>query len=449
MNRPHPPGAGPPGRSLARSAALTALSSSALPLTALISGPLLARVLGPEQRGVMNAVLAPLFVAVFVASVALPEATTYAVAHLRVPVRRAALTAAPLQIATGVLAAVALYLAAPIIERGTPEAIPLLRQALPVLPLLMFALMQRFAMMGDRRYGLASTERLSAAAGRLVLLLGLAAAGLLTAQAGIWSNIAANLFGALILFVPLVRSTPGPDPNPLAGRRLASMLMGFGVRGWGGVFANLVTWRLDQAILPAFVGAASLGYYAVAVSLAELPSALLGALKSLIFAEAAERKDLTLVARAARVIFAAALVIDVALVLAAPYIVRLFFGGAFAPATELARILLLGNIPFVTELILAAGLLSLDRPGLRSVGQVVAAVATVTGLILLVPHFGTRGAALTSVFAYTVNFLLTLAFFCRLSGIKPSMCLVLRGSDVRWLAAIVHRVLTRARSGKR
>lgn len=428
---------------------LTALSSAALPLTALVSGPLLARVLGPEQRGEMNAVLAPVFVTVFVASVAIPEATTYAVAHLKVPVRRAAATAAPIQLVTAVLAAVALYLAAPIIERGTPQAIPLLREALLVVPLLMLALMQRFAMTGDRRYGMASLERASSAVSRLVLLVGLAAAGMLTSRTAIWSNIGATLLGALVLFFPLVRSRPRSDAAPLAGRPLGLMMLRYGIRGWGGVFANLVNWRLDQAILPAFVGAANLGYYAVAVSLAELPSALMGATKTLVFTEAARRGDMRIAARAARVIFTAALLIDVALVLAAPSIVRFFFGAAFAPATELARILLLGNIPFVTELILAAGLLSLGRPGLRSVGQAVAAVATVAGLILFVPHFGTRGAALTSVSAYSVNFLLTLTFFCSVSGISPRECLVPQLGDVRWCIQLVRQLVGRVGRGGR
>ncbi|MEP6695482.1 MAG: oligosaccharide flippase family protein [Pseudonocardiales bacterium] len=428
---------------MAGNALLTSLSSSALPITALISGPLLARVLGPEQRGEMNAVLAPLFVTMFVASVALPEATTYAVAHLKVPVRRAAFTAAPLQLVGGLLAAVALYFAAPIIERGTPQVIPTLREALPALPLLMFVVMQRFAMSGDRRYGMTSVERTTAAFGRLALLVGLAGAGYLTSKTAVWCNLGANLLAALVLFVPLVRSRPRPGASTLAGRPLAANLAKFGLRGWGGVFANLVNWRLDQAILPAFVGAANLGYYAVAVSLAELPSALLGATKSVVFTEAAMRKDLRVVARAARVILAAAILVDVAIALAAPYVVRLFFGDPFAPATQLARILLLGNIPFVTELILAAGLLSLGRPGLRSVGQVVAAGFTVVGLIFFVPIFGTRGAALTSVSAYTVNFLLTLTFFCRMSGLSPAVCLVPRISDVRWVAEFARKIARR------
>lgn len=435
--------------SMVRSTLITVGGAAVLPLTALVTGPLLARVLGPYDRGLMSAVLAPIFVAMFVAAFAVPEATTYVVSRLNVPVRRAAFVGSQILLLSGVLAATGLYFAAPIIERGTPEAIGLLRQALPWLPLLMFALMQRFAMNGHRDYRAVALERTTAAVGRLIVLVVLAIVGSLTAQTAIWTNIGSTLFAGLILLVPMMRTRLEPAREAaLAGWMLTRRMLGYSIRGWGGVFANLVSWRFDQAILPAFVGAAQLGFYAVAVSFAELPSALISATKGVVFSEASARDDLRIVARAARVVLAISILVDGVLIATAPLLVRFLFGEPFAPAAELAQILLFGNIPFAAEVIIAAGLLSAGRPGLRSVGQTVSAIVTLVGIFVLVPLIGTTGAAYTSVSAYMISYLLTLLFFRRVSGIRIRDCVFLKRSDVVWAGRLLtSRLRKRGRGG--
>lgn len=434
-------------RSAARSAVITGLAAGVLPLTALVSGPLLARALGPEGRGEMAAVLAPLFVTSFVAAFAIPEATTYAIAQLRVPVRRAARSAARIVFTNGIVAATLLFAAAPLILRGTPDAVPVLRAAVLALPFMMIAMVQRATMTGDRRYGRVSFERSSAAVLRLGFIVVLAVLGELTAAAAVWCNIGSALVAAVSLTVAIGRrrTVSGETVSDLAGTALRRQLVRFGLRGSGGVFANLVSWRLDMAILPAFVGARSLGFYAVAVSLAELPTLLLGPMKSVVFAEASARRDVTLVARAARIILGVVTSIVLVMVLLAPLLVRLLFGAPFAPSTELARLLLLGSVPFTGELILGAGLLSLGRAGLRSVGQLVAAVVTVVGLVALVPSLGIRGAAITSLVAYSIGFCLTLRSFARVSGLGVRVCVLPQVDDARWLVARLKGVLRRRR----
>lgn len=443
--RTEPAGSGTgsaPGRAgLLRGAVLTAASTSVLPLTALATGPILARVLGPHDRGLMSAVLAPMFVAMFVAAFAIPEASTYAVAKLKVPPKRAFLAGAPLLLASGLVSTAVLWVTAPGLMGGTPEAVPLLRSVLPCLPLMMFTLLQRFAMSGSGHYAGVAVERTTAALGRAALLIGFAVTGLLTAYTAIWINLASTIAAALVLTVPLVRSRSehrGSD-LVLSFRALSAQMTVYALRGWGGVCANLVNWRLDQAIMPALIGATPLGYYAVAVSLAELPSTLIGATKSVIFTEASARDDLRLAARAARVVLVAGLLIDGVLALAAPLLVRLLFGRAFEPSAPLAQVLLIGNIPFTAEVILASGLLAAGRPGLRSIGQVIAAVLTVAGIFVLVPVLGPSGAAYTSVVAYTLSFAMTITFFCRSTGIPVRDCVVIRRSDLTWLIGVVAR----------
>ena len=243
-------------------------------------------------------------------------------------------------------------------------------------------------------------------------------------------------------------AVPDADRDPdLAGRPLSRRLWGYGLRGWGGVFANLVNWRLDQAILPALTGPIQIGYYAVAVSLAEVPSMIIGAVKQVVFTETSSAGNLRLAARATRIVILLSLVSDLVLAAVSHVVVPLLFGSDFEPAVRMAQILLVANIPWTAEVVLATGLLSAGRPGLRSIGQIVAAVLTITGLALLVPRYGGIGAAWTSLVAYTVNFIVSLVFFHRESGLPLHESLIPRAADVRYLLTQARRLARR--SGRR
>lgn len=410
-----------------------------LPLTSLITGPLLARVLGPEGRGEMAAVLAPIFVITIAASMAVPDATTYAVAKSHFAPKRIIISATVLLLAYGALGAAILFFVAPLLLRESPEAIPLLRTAAWTLPLLMIVAMWRSAANGLRRFQLVNLERTVGSISRLAVLVVLAIASALTASTAVWTNIVTTVLAALILIVPIMRAAYKHN-SPLQSHstrgqnlQLYSQLATYGFLGGGAVLANLVNWRLDQALLALFVEARDIGFYAVAVSLSELPAMIIGSLRNIVFAESTHRADLHLVARATRIVAATTAVVVIVAVPTAPYVVRVLFGSAFAPATQLAQILFLALIPLVTERVLGTGLLAAGRPGLRSIGQVFAALTTVVGLFIIVPKIGVVGAALTSALAYTISVVVTLVLFSRASSIPIKSTLLISRHDVAWL----------------
>src|SRR3954470_6637786 len=102
---------GSPG--LSRLAFYTELFNLALPLTSLLSGPILARTLGPVQRGEMAAAISPVFVLMFIANMGLPEAATYAIARLRQDPREVFKRVGRLSVAYGIVAATMLWFVAP------------------------------------------------------------------------------------------------------------------------------------------------------------------------------------------------------------------------------------------------------------------------------------------------------------------------------------------------
>src|SRR5437868_3750154 len=73
------PGSG--GMSVGSALVRTTVASLAVPAAAVLTGPILARELGPGGRGELAALIAPLMFATLVANFGIPEALTYTVAR--------------------------------------------------------------------------------------------------------------------------------------------------------------------------------------------------------------------------------------------------------------------------------------------------------------------------------------------------------------------------------
>lgn len=412
------------------------VSAAVLPLTSFVTGPVLARALGPTGRGQVAAVMAPIFVTMSIASMAVPDGTAYAIARGRVPTRRATWWGSMLVAAYGTAAAVGLYFAAPTMLRASPDVIGLLRAAVWTLPAIMIANLLERAAHGARRYRQVNISRVTSALSRFVVLVALAVAARLTVSAAVWVQIVAiGLVPLVVLGRMLV--TRVPTSGAVGHSRLVRDIATFGVVGWGGVFSQMVNYRLDQALLPAFVSSDQIGFYVIAASFVQIPIIVAQALRSALMSETSHRNDQHLVARVSRIMIACTAVSALTAALAAQPLVILLFGEDFAPAVPLAQLMFAGTVAFVGEQMLAAGLLAAGRPGRRSAGQVIAAIITVLGLILLLPRIGVTGAAVTTVTAYAVNFLVTLGIYSREVGISPRQSLVVTRHDLQWVRRLV------------
>jgi O-antigen/teichoic acid export membrane protein len=416
------------GRS-ARQIAWTAAANLTLPITALVSGPILARTLGPVGRGELAAVLMPVTFAVGIALLGIPSAVTFYVARRHAPSGRIIRQAAPVVLGGSAVAAIVLIALAPYLLGSYPEGVRLLQAAALVIPGAAFIQLLRGAVLGRRRYGFANAEQSLTAvlrAGGLVLL---ALAGALTVSTALWMTILAGLPAAALLLLGL-RTAAADHPDASAS---ATEIVGYGARAWGGTVADAANRRLDQVLMLPLAGALQLGYYAVAVALAEFANILVGAIQRVLFSESAARRDWGLVERAGR---CTVLVIGVGAgvgFLAAPFLVELLFGGDFAPASSMARVLFVAAVPASVGSVLAAGLLGAGHPGGTSIAQGVALCLTLAGIAVLVPRFGGLGAAYTSLVAYS-GFLSVILWKIKRSALGPLMaCLVPTVGDAAWL----------------
>ncbi len=180
----------------------------------------------------------------------------------------------------------------------------------------------------------------------------------------------------------------------------------FGARAWIGSLSHLLNARTDQIITGIISTEAVLGIYAVAVNASEvlyyLPSAVVTALlPAVAAAEPATRLERTLrVYRAILLLTLALIVVAAAL---GPLLLPLAFGDAYRPAVVPFLLLLPSAIGFATMSVFTGSSLASLAPGRSSLGPLAALVCQTTLDLVLIPRAGASGASIAASVALLVG----------------------------------------------
>ncbi len=411
-------GAPSTGASLAGPFTLTLVTSGGTVLLSLVTGVLTARMLGTEGRGQVAAISAWLLTLSWAASLGFSHAMVYHQSKRSAPtatVIATTLVSVPLLGALGGLMA---QLLVPIgFSAQTSETRDLARAFLCAVPFVLGLDSAMALLVGQQRFRDLNLVRLAQPLIYAAGLVLLACVHSFTVTAVLLLQIASFAVVLLATAAWLVMGVGVTRPSA----SLSVSALGYGLRLQGVALGQLLTARLDILMLPAFVAAAGLGYYSVAVSVSSMVALFFGNLGMVIFpvAASANRQDAAeVVERGVRVTLFGGGASVIALAAVAPVLVPLVYGGRFAAALPALWLLLPGIVLWSASMILGGGLQAANRPGLASVAHLVAMVVTVVGLLATVPRFGIEGAAVTSSIAYGVAFALSFMFLRSAGGIS-------------------------------
>ena len=205
--------------------------------------------------------------------------------------------------------------------------------------------------------------------------------------------------------------------------RSCKSLLNFGWKTQLGSLASFVNQRLDQLLLTVFVPPRDLGFYVVAVtvsmSVGFFPQAAgivtLATGSNLEFEQAKK-----VIAKSfGSTFFVLALGCGVLYVIC-PWLIPFAFGASFLPAVTACRILLPGSVALGLNQVLFSGARALDEPALPSYAEGLAVAVTGLSLYLLLPRYGFIGAAIASTLAYVSSLLFLLILFYLRLNIRPA-----------------------------
>jgi O-antigen/teichoic acid export membrane protein len=279
-----------------------------------------------------------------------------------------------------------------------------------------------------RDYNLAS---LAPPAANLALLLVLVVAldlGLPGAVIAAGAGSVAGMAAAVALFLRATPRNDGPAWPGLVGEALRY--------GWRAHLANLawfLHYRADMFLVGYMAGPAALGFYSVAVGLAEklymAPSAVGTVLFPRVAATAAAGAPDDVTDRACR--HTLWLTLGLALILAAVGrpVIDLLYGADFLPSALPMWLLLPGVVSLALGRVVSADLNGRGRPGTVARANAGLAVANVALNLWWIPIWGAAGAAAATSVSYGAAALLLAWLYRRLSGSRWSDLLVYRRSD--------------------
>lgn len=367
-------------------------------LTLVATGVILARALGPVDRGHLALLIIISSIAGSLGSLGISYALTYSIA--RVPGRAVEImdgVSRRILIRVGVATVVSGILLA-ILTANEPRQVR--TGALIVTIALAPAIIQQCGLgvlQGLQRFGAFNVLRVAPNAtfgvvGVILLLVDHAGFIELTLAWGISRTI----------FVPLTmrqarreaeirhddRSPNPPEP---------SWIVRFGRRSLIGASPPIETYRLDQSVVGLFLSPAALGIYVVALAFTNLPRFIaqsVGLVANPFVAASTThtqaRRRMWLFAWAAIPLF---IPVIAAIWFVVPVFTTFFFGSSFAGAAPVTRLLLIATLLYCARRVLTDAARGAGYPTVGSVAELIASVAAVPLFAFFVPMSGLKGVA--------------------------------------------------------
>jgi O-antigen/teichoic acid export membrane protein/O-antigen ligase len=388
------------------------IANGVLQLVVIVSGVLVARSLGPEDRGQFALVVLVSTVCAFIGTMGLPVAATYYIARDRSHARQIAsslLHGGIVQVVVTLVVQTAILAALVVDEPGRVKAAALI--SLPLVPGILAFAYGTAILQGQERFTAFNILRVLPTFAYVVGVFAvymLHTADLVTVTAA-WST--AYFLGGFLALGVAVRGLPTARASSLAPSR--SRMTRFGLKSFFGSISPIEALRLDQAVVGLLITPVALGFYVVAQAFTNLPRVVAASVGVVAYPQVASNQDRTAARRALWKYFflgtaLCALVVGVLEVLAGVF-VTLFFGSEFSDATSIARILLLGTFFAGARRVLTDGVNGLGQPGLGTLAEVASWVMLVPSIAILLPRFGVDGVAVALTFSWAGSLLLLIA----------------------------------------
>jgi O-antigen/teichoic acid export membrane protein len=382
----------------------------------IVSGVLVARLLGPQNRGYLALLTLLPVVLSQLGGAGVPAATTYFVARSAGRARSLLRSLRKLAIAQA-LAMLCAHAVMLWLFFGDGPGFVLVAGALTLIqaPLFLGYDYALAVLQGKQRFGPFNVLRVLPTAAYSLALVALFIIGEATLTAVVITWVVTYAGCAAVLAVRTRRELAGETEETPEGTRRE--VLRFGLKGFLGSVSPLETFRLDQAIVGLFLSPTALGLYVVGLAFTNLPRFLAQSIGVVAYPNIAGRSDPASAKRAIWRFFwltAALCTLTVlALELAVGTLLPFFFGDAFADATPIARILLVAGLFLSLRRILSDVARGAGRAGLGTVGEISSWVFLLPSLAVLAARHEVEGVAVALVISSALSLLVAMIAFVR------------------------------------
>jgi len=394
----------------------------------------IARILGPEGKGIYSlAILLPALIVTFT-NIGIGPATVYYISkgqYSRKEVFGSNLILSLLISAFSVaIGFVIIFFFKDLIFSGVSRFYLLLTLAL--IPITLFFQYANSLLLGAQKikqYNLISIIQTFT----FLILVGIA---LWVFKAGITGAIIANLLALFLVCTLLfvwVRKLVGGivfKLNPSYIRDSST----YGIKAFLGNVLAFLNYRLDMFLVNIFMNPLAVGYYSIAVVIAEKLWMISQAASIVLFPKVAsmknerERKNFTPIV--SRNVLLITLIGATVTFFLSRWIILLLFSEAYLPAVKPLQILLPGIVALSISRVLANDIAGRGRPMLNTYLSMITVAMNLGLNIIWIPRIGINGAAWATTVSYTIQLIGRLFIYSKISGNSIAKTMFLQKSDI-------------------
>jgi len=408
---------------------------------------ILARVLGPQGRGVYAlAMLLPNLI-VTLGNFGVASATTYYVARDEIPRKVILGNNILLSIGIGLLGVLVGGGVILFFQQNLFKGVDtfLLFFALAFIPLNFFYSFIRYILLGAqyiKEFNYVQITQTTFFLVALVITLLRFDAGVIGAME---SNFLSVLVASLLVFYWAIQISDGIDFALDFTYLKQSIIYGFQVHLMN--ILGFLNYRMDVFLVNWFLGPSAVGLYVISVGLIEkiwMVSQSAGmVLFPKIAAEGNVERNKKFTPFLARTVLWITALGAIMLAAASKWVILTLYSESFLPAVNVLRGLVIGIVALSAGRILSNALAGYGRPVLNIYTGIVAVITNVVLNLLWVPRYGIVGAAWASSVSYTVSFLGSLYFYCRFSNQRWTEVIVLQKEDWKIYRRTISKLIRR------
>jgi O-antigen/teichoic acid export membrane protein len=413
----------------------------------VISGVILARWLGPYDRGILAVVLLIPSTVVTLTKLGVSQATVYYINRKEASVDQVASNSLTLALGLGALSAAVVWLLRGNLLSSVLKDVPTwaLAFSLVRVPLLLLDNYLYSVLQATGQFGIYNTRLLLSEALRLVLVaifvmwmnLGLPAAVVTYTLIGVM-----NMGWLMYTMSDSVRFTRGFD------RTLLYNMLAFGVRSYVQVVTAHLLLRIDVYMVQSLLGPVQTAFYALALhfteTVLEVPQAI-GLVLYPRLASLGEAEIHRLTAQTCRRTLMVTAPAALALALLGPFVITLWYGKAYAAAGAPLPWASVGVAAMAIFVIITRDFTARSKQRVNTASGVLAVIANVILNLYLIPAYGITGAAFATAISYTGACVILIYFFCVESRMSWTSVLVPTREDIRYFASMAQRGLVQVR----
>jgi O-antigen/teichoic acid export membrane protein len=186
------------------------------------------------------------------------------------------------------------------------------------------------------------------------------------------------------------------------------LLLSYGVRSYGVDILGALALQVDQVLVISLLTPAAMGIYGVALSLSRMFNLFQSSVVMVLFPRASGRQASEVLEMTQFSTRVSSLVTGGCAVIAAavgPFLLRTLYGKEYSHAASILDLLLIEVTFSGAVFIMAQAYMALGRPGMVTIIQAIGLSLSIPLMLLLIPRWGTKGAAAALLVSTLARFL--------------------------------------------